>query len=77
MLLDSGVDVNAPGPGSRTPLYMAAECGHIDIVDALIMSAARLNIPSDYGKGSSKVQSVLPNKHTPLTPILRTEMDAL
>ena len=51
MLLKARARINVCGVKSgRTPLFVAAEVGDLQILNMLISAGARVNIPNDYGQ---------------------------
>jgi ankyrin repeat protein len=63
LLRMSMIDVNKPGPDSRTPLHEAAFHGHIEIVSDLIMEVETDVNCKDY---ILDLDSLDPTHHTPL-----------
>jgi ankyrin repeat protein len=48
-LIDHGADVNFANSDGGTPLYVAAEEGHMDAVRGLIEHGANVNIANNNG----------------------------
>ena len=45
-----GVDVNVIGPEGRTPLYLAAHCGHAVLISRLLAWGAKDKVPKMHPK---------------------------
>src|SRR5215470_2228883 len=58
-LLEKGADVNAKGPYDQTPIFFAADRGHIEVVRVLIAAGAKVNVTETFYS---------------MTPIMRASM---
>jgi ankyrin repeat protein len=48
-LVSHGADVNTPDEEGCTPVYRAAEKGHVDVIRALVEHGADVNTPDEEG----------------------------
>ena len=49
LLLGKGADANAEDQGRRTPLHLAAQGGHQEVVEALLKAGAEVNAVDGEG----------------------------
>ena len=68
-LVEGGVSVNALDYNNRSPLHLAAERGHLHVVEYLIEAGADINSKDNFGETASSLAAA--RQHTSILQILQ------
>ncbi len=72
MLLAARADVSAGKPDGVTPLWVASEKGHVEIVKLLIANGANINLKANInGKSFTPLEIARKNSHTRIIDTLK------
>ncbi|KAF4337488.1 CAMK kinase [Fusarium beomiforme] len=71
LLVNSGVNINIPDRTGRTPLYLSATIGHLEITRKLLEGGAIIEATDGFG-GRTPLQSAVLNGHIDVVELLIT-----